>query len=322
MQPLSPRLSGRILTSQMAAVGLATALSESGEQVFIGHDQESLDLSPQVWTDATPERIAAAIGEQARACAAAIGADLRPGKPRNDQQPVIWARATARERSEQALKERERLLDDHEPAGRRLPIALVQGLGAPAAWLEKPSRGASAFDGVIGNRTSDFVRGVFRPTLPVAINATPADLAAGWTGTALAPSTGGFDESSAGVWEPESVRVPHLTRWLSALALAEFPPGLSSQGRAATPCHWAKGSAAGVTLPVLEAPVSLTRYRAIVRLPAFTVAPPDEGAPLSSPAAARLRALGIRELLVFTRLDRSTQRSVRFTFTPGRRIEL
>ena len=78
---------------------------------------------------------------------------------------------------------REDLLDRLEPPNGCLPEALITGLGAPGAWLgDRPQRGASRFDGVMGNNTSDFV-GVLRRTLRAAASITADELQTLWAAT-------------------------------------------------------------------------------------------------------------------------------------------
>ena len=107
-----------------------------------------------------------------------------------------------------------------------------------------------------------------------------------------------------------------MHQWLAAVGLTQLPVGLSANGPSRTPCYWRDGAARGATLPVLSQPVSMPRLRALLQLPAL-VTPT-----VPSSAAARLRALDIRELVSFPRLDRPTSQSVAFSFGRGKRIEL
>jgi hypothetical protein len=216
------------------------------------------------------------------------------------------------DRALQALEMREELLDRLESLDRRLPEALIAGLGAPGAWLaDRPQRGASRLDGVIGNHTSDFVRGVLRRALPAA-SVTGDDVHALWTVTS--PPEASEDDKTG--WAPPGTQVHLVHQWLAAIGLSQLPVGLAANGPSRTPCYWRDSDVRGLTLPVLSQPISMPRLRALLQLPALVT-------PTSSPTAAgRLRALGIHELVSFPLLNRSTRQSVAFSFGRGTRIEL
>lgn len=227
-----------------------------------------------------------------------------------------------------ALLAREELLDGLERRDCRVAADLLAGLGAPAAWLEdrpkrpaKPQWGASRLDGVLGNHTSDFIRGVLRRALPAASSVTADELRALWAAVKPPSATDG-DKTG---WSPRGTRVDLLHQWLAALGLSLLPVGLRAHGPSRTPCHWRVTGARGVTLPLLAAPTSVPRLRALLQLPGLVVPPPALGsqAPtVDAAVAGRLRALGIRELVSFPALDRSTPQSVAFSFGRATRIEL
>jgi len=333
MRPLSPRLSGYLLASHIAAYGLASVLHESGEEAFVGHDPDVLDMDPQVWTGASPERLLESVRRVARQCEEPVEADLEPGKSGNDRRPAIWARTTQIARARMALEARERLLDRLEARGERVPAAMVCALGTPAPWLEdrrekgerrfKPQRGASGFDGTLANHTSDFVRGVLRRSRRHAEDLSNAGFADLWKGDGMGHAAElQPNGETRTVWAPPAVRIPPAQQWLAAMGLLQFPVGLRTNEGARTPAHWREPRQRGVTLPVLSMPVSIPRLRALLQAPELAQAPPGVEADLSPASAARLRALGVSELVAFPVVDRSTPQSTAFFFGRGTRIEL
>jgi hypothetical protein len=314
MRTFTIPLSGHLLVAHLAAYGLGAVLDAEHEDAFVGHDQLSLEIEAEVTTSASVERAAQLIRQSADECERAVEADVYPDKSGNDRRAAIWARSTRPELAGEALPQREALLDYAERDGALTAIGLLVGLGAPAVWSgNRPQDGASALDGVFGNNTSDFVRGLLRRVRPAAASAQAHDLGVLWSGS----ETSAPEEDDRTGWSPRGTRVDHVHQWLAALGLGLLPVGQSSQGTGQTPCcFWREGR--GVTLPVLSAPVSLARLRALVQRPEL-MRPP---ASLGAPEAGRLRALGVRELVTFARIDRGNAKSVAFTFARGDRIEL
>lgn len=314
MPSLTIPLSGHLLVSHLAAYGLGVVLDANDEDAFVGHDPLSLEMEPHVTTPANVERTVDLVRQSATTCERVIEADLQPGQTGNNRRPVIWARATALDRAKLALPKREALLEAAERDEQAIVVGLLAGLGAPAAWSDRPQRGASRLDGVTGNHTSDFVRGVLRRARPAAASAQVDGLASAWSGkTSQAASV---DDDKTG-WSPPGTRVDLVHQWLAALGLSLLTVGQSAHGRAATPC-FCRHEARGVTLPVLDHPVSVPRLRGLLQLPELLL----PAARLVNSEAARLRARGIRELVAFALVDRSTPQSTAFSFARGVRVEL
>lgn len=311
--------SGRLLTTQLAAYGLALALHADGRSAWIGHDASSLECDPLVATDSSPPQVANSVTNSALVCETAVEADLIPGATGNGRIPVIRARATDHERAVIALAARERLLDAAEVADEPLAATLLAGLGAPAPWLRDgspsrkptPGRGATQLDGVPYNIGSDIVRGLLRPVLH-ATKGTDADaLARLFTAEAtISPS-----DRDRTRWSPNGTKLAPACQWLAAIGLGLLPVGLTSSGRARTPGFWRQPGSRGISLPVLERLVSVPRLRAMLQRPELTA---TDG----STDAARLRALGVSEVLSFSAIDGSSGTMVAFTFTPASRRAL
>lgn len=302
---------GRLLVAQMAMFGLTAALDAAGEEVFVDHD-DSVDPRGVVHTPASFERIAEVIRETVETTAWAIDQNLpSSGSSGTQEKPAIWPRATDPKRAAEALGERERILDAlHD---RPLATALVTALGSPACWLrERPDGGATRLDGVMGNATSDFVRGVLRRVRDAGAQVQAGDLA---ELVRRDPSTS--DEEDRTGWAPSGTHVPALWQWLATLGLTLLPVGLCATGPARTPCHNGRRRGDAVlTLPVLAHPVSVPRLRAILQAPELRASERsvrDDG---------RLRALGVSDVLRFTIEDHSTPQSVAFTFRPGELVSL
>jgi len=307
-------LSGHLLIAHLAAYGLGCLLANAGEDCLVGHEPLSLDMEPQVTTSVSIGRAVELIQQSASACEPFVESDLHPGQTGNARRPVIWARATDVSRAADALPKRERLLDQAEQDDVRVAAGLLAGLGAPATWIgDKPQRGATRLDGVIGNHTSDFVRGVLRRSRPGATSARGDELASAWEGSTRQSLAGEDDKTG---WSPPGTRVDAVHQWLGALGLSLLPVGQSASGRATTPCFWREGE--GVTLPVFDAPVSIARLRCLLQRPELQIG----SALLAASDAARLRAFGIREVVIFSRVNRSTGQSVSFTFARGERVGL
>lgn len=314
MRTLTIPLSGHLLVAHLAAYGLGFLLDAGGEDAFVGHDPLSLEMEPHVLTNATVDRATQLVRESAVECESAVEADLQPGQSGNARQPVIWARATALSRAAPALSRRETVLDTAERENAGVAVALIAGLGAPAAWSgDRPQRGATQLDGVMGNYTSDFVRGVLRRARPEAAAAHVGLLEQAWMGAAEQAAT--YDKT---LWSPPRSRVDLVHQWLAALGLSLLPVAQHTRNPAVTPCWWRDREGSGVTLPVLETPASVPRMRSLLQLPEL-LAP---NARVLAPAAARLRALGIRELVSFSRVDQPGKQSVTFNFARGRRVDL
>jgi len=311
--------SGRLLTTQLAAYGLALALHADGRVATIGHDPGSVECNPIVRTDASPKEVADAVISSALVCEAAIQADLVPGATGNDRIPVIRARATDQERAVAAVPARERLLDAAEAADEMLVAALLAGLGSPGPWLRDgstagkpvPGRGATQLDGVPYNIGSDIVRGLLRPVLR-ATKETDTDALAKLF-TAEPPVRPSDRDRSR--WSPDGTKVDLPCQWLAAIGLGLLPVGLTSSGRARTPGFWRQTGSRGISLPTLDRPVSVPRLRAILQRPELMAAD-------GSGDAARLRALGVSEVVSFSVVDASSGTMVAFSFAPASRRAL
>lgn len=301
-------LSGLVLASHLAAYGLALVLRERDEDVRVGHRRDSLECEPVIATTLTTPEIGEAVRESARICKEAIEADRVPGKAGNERRSVIWARGTSAEGAWELLRMRERLLDSADGGGQRIAAALIGGLGAPSPWLdEKPHRGATALDGVLGNHTSDFVRGVLRKMRPAAESIRDEELAQFWFEPDPPAAT---DEDKTG-WAPRGALIDPVHQWLAALGLGMLPVGLVARGHAQTPCVWSRGRDRGVRVPVLARPVSPARVRALLQRRELCA--PE----LDIASGAALRALGVSETVEFSVIDRTTPQSVAFSFGRG-----
>lgn len=299
--------SGRTLVAHLSAYGLASVLDLAGHDAFISHDPDSLELEPIVHTPVSLDEVADVVRAAARDCESIVEADLVPGKTGNDRRPVIWARATRLDRAQAALSCREALLDEVEDFASGTPVALVAGLGAPAPWTgDKPHRGASRLDGVIGNHTSDFVRGALRGARRAAEVVTAELL--------ISSADATLDKTG---WSPPGTRLPLCSQWLAGLGLGLLPVGLDGVAAARTPAVSATRPQC-VRLPVFAAPVSVPRLRAVLQSVEL-VAGRGGDEPRD---AARLRALGVRELARFAKIDESNPQSVRFHFARGEVIRL
>lgn len=311
--------SGRLLATHLAAYGLALTLHAQGRLAWIGHDWRSLESDPVIETDASPHEVATSVAHSALACEAAVESDLVPGATGNERIPVIRARATDQERAVTALAARERLLDAAEAADETIVAALLSGLGAPAPWLcdqstarrPMPGRGATQLDGVPYNIGSDIVRGLLRPVLR-ATKETDADVLVRLFAGHAVDAQPDRDRTR---WSPDGTRLPAACQWLAAIGLGLLPVGLTSRDRARTPGFWRQSGRRGVSLPVLQRPVSVPRLRGILQRPELTAIG-------GSREAARLRALGISEVASFSVIDASNGTMVAFSFAPATRRTL
>ena len=325
MEQVAIPYSGTLLVSHLAAYGLAFVLDDAGIDAFVGHDGASQSFEPVVMFDADPDAAHAAIRASATQAEDWVEHDVQPGMTGNDRRATIWARASLERESErlaQLVGLRAGLVQQADLAPSGVASALLAGLGTPAAWgterMKTPS-GATALDGVLGNHTSDFVRGVLRTTrrAAAALDPDPFEL------DALDEIP--FDKTG---WSPPGTRVAYAHQWLAALGLGLLPVAHRPLKRSATPACWRRGRdegwRSGVTLPLLDAPVSVPRLRALLALealPAITSGAVNEGD--AAVAAAELRGLGIDEVVVFERRDRSgAGSSVAFDFQRGRLVAL
>lgn len=325
---------GDLLVSHLAAYGLAFVLDAAGHAAYVDHVPDSLAFEPRVTTDAPPDEIAMIVRRSADDAEAAVESDIEPGRTGNARRPVIWARASfANEpnRAAVALAMRERLAADAEHAGQRTVSGLVAGIGASAAWglamedgIPKPAHGATELDGVIGNNTSDLVRGVLRPARESAAMATAESTVGRW-----AASIHGEQADKTG-WAPPGTRIDLIDQWLAVCGLALLPVAHRPLARSVTPACWSSRveRRQGVSLPILAAPTSVPRLRAVLAQPALadaTGAIQALAGPRDVPveAFAPLRRLRVREVVVFARTYAAgAGSSVAFTFDRGRRVDV
>jgi hypothetical protein len=312
VRELTSPASGLLLVSHLAAFGLAAVLADHGETAWVVHDPDSQTFEPRVLTPAAREAVDAAVRRSASVLEAAVEADLPPVDGKGDRRPLLWARASVeRARAGAVLALRERLLREQEEAGRRLAADIAAGLGAPLAWgpehLKSPG-GATRLDGVMGNSTSDFVRGCLRRLRPYALTARDV-----WADGPVEPMP---DRTN---WSPEGTALDPVTQWLAVCGLALLPVGHRQLERSATPAWAVVSRQATVALPVLRRPASLPRLRALLAL-----ADLPKAAQQPTPAIrARLRAHGVDEVVCFDRREgASGGGSVAFRFDQARRIAL
>lgn len=232
---------------------------------------------------------------------------------------MIRARATDPERAVTALAVRERLLDSAETADGGLVAAVLAGLGAPAPWLHHPAaarrptpaRGATQLDGVPYNIGSDIVRALLRPMLHATTQMEGSELAGLFADEAVVTSP----ERDRSRWSPAGAKLAPACQWLAAVGLGLLPVGLRLDDRARTPGFWRDQERRGIALPVLAHPASVPRLRAILERPELTAAADPRN-------AARLRALGVTEILHFSVLDGSSDTMVAFSFATASRQAL
>jgi len=324
---------GHLLVGHLAAYGLAFLLDDAGAEAYVDHDR-SLSFEPRVITTASPDELVEVVRRSAEVAERVVEADIEPGRSGNDRRPVIWARASYANdpaRARTALTLREELAAEAEREGRRTVTGLLAGLGASAAWgletedgIPKPAHGATELDGVLGNHTSDFVRGVLRPARGAAAAATIASTVERWA----APT--GSDQADKTGWAPPGTRVDLIDQWLAASGLALLPVAHRPLARSETPACWSSRSARrqGVALPVLSSRASVARLRTILAAPALT----DEAGALQALSGASdggvdpygpLRRWGVGEVVVFARTYApGAGSSVAFTFDRGKRVDV
>lgn len=322
--------SGELLISHLAAFGLIAVLDWAGVRAWLLHDPDSLEYEPIIEFDADHADAAAAIRRSATDLETLVEADIEPNKKGNDRRPVIWARASYASdpsRATAVSARRKALAWSDEMRTHPLAHALLAGLGAPATWggeKLKPSSGATKLDGVIGNNTSDLVRGVLRPARDAA-----AVIADEFT-DATTVDPGGDDQLDKTGWAPPGTRITLAHQWLAVIGLSLLPVAHRPTGTSITPACWRRRRSRGVVLPLLGRPASRLRLRSILGLGALAELGPAEpsgegGDEALAPATeqARLRSLGISELVHFSRrIKPGAGSSVAFTFERGIRTAL
>jgi len=322
MRTIALPYSGELLLAHLVSYGLLVALDNAGVAAYLHHPRESLSFTPfvDVGDDVDDETIAAAVRATATKAKEVVEADLLPGKTGNDRRSVIWARGSMANDPSQAgalVARRGELVESAVRGGDRALLGVLAGLGAPASWgpdKVKPSHGATALDGVLGNHTSDIVRGVLRPACSAGSLLDGAQL---WT---AAPGPGKAQLDKTG-WAPPGTRAPLAHQWIAVLGLGMLPVAHRPAYPSVTPAWWSKGR--GVTLPLFSRPSTLARARAVVGLRSLTVIagkPNDED---RIAAAAELRAMGVPEVVTFERrAARGQGSSVAFSFRRGQRVAL
>jgi hypothetical protein len=320
MERVSIPYGGPVLVSHLAAYGLAFALDAAGIDAFVGHDPDSQTFEPFVLFDGSREQAREAVRASAARAEHIVEHNIDPAAQGVAQRATVWARVSVdgeRLRSIAAL--RQQLLLEVDATGDPVPLGLLGGLGALASWGGdhlKSSQGATALDGVLGNNTSDFVRGLLRPTRQAVADA-PAD-------RDLLSADGDDLPTDRTSWAPPGTRVDYVHQWLAALGIALFPVAHRLREASATPACWStrpRGRRDRVTLPLLDAPASVPRLRALVNLAALAGPLSPDGD--RQRAIGVLRSHGIKEVVEFERRDKSGGgTSVAFFFRRGRRIAL
>jgi hypothetical protein len=313
--------SGTLLAAHLAAYGMAVALDAAGIDVFVGHDPDSQSFEPLVMFAGGRSSARAAVCASARQTESIVEHDVEPGRTGNHRRATIWARASrdrGGERLARVVALRAKLVDAADSCADGVALGLLGGLGSPLAWGPaqlKSAGGATALDGVIGNHTSDFVRGVLRPMRRAAADEACDPFLAPGAETSL-DKTG---------WAPPGTRICNVHQWLAALGLSLLPVAHRHTERSRTPACWRTDRASGVTLPLLKAPCSVPRLRALLALRQLTqiTTPADLEGTAVVQATAVLRSYGIGEVVAFQRRDRaSAGSSVAFAFRSGQRIDL
>jgi hypothetical protein len=322
MEPFVLPYSGTLLVTHLAAYGLAVALDAAGIDAFVGHDPAAQSFEPLVVFAGQLGAARAAVRASAQQLETIVENDVEDGKAGNDRRATIWARVSLEKDSERQARIvalRTRLVEAADGDAGGIAVRLLAGIGSPLTWGPqrlKSSAGATALDGVIGNHTSDFVRGVLRPMRRAAADADCDPF--------LAPDAQTpFDKTG---WAPPGTRIRDVHQWLAALGLALLPVAHRQTARSRIPAWWVRpGGSSGITLPVLTAPCSVPRLRALLALRELSQI--AQGADLVQPevaqAAGMLRSYGIDEVVVFRRRDRvGAGSSVAFDFRRGERTEL
>jgi hypothetical protein len=313
--------SGTLLVAHLAAYGMAIALDAAGIDVFVGHDPASQSFEPLVMFGGGQDATRAAVRASARQTESIVEHDVEPGRTGNDRRATIWARPSldrSGERLARVVAQRAQLVDAVDSCADGIALGLLAGLGSPLTWgparLKSPG-GATALDGVIGNHTSDFIRGVLRPMRRAAADEACDPF--------LAPDAERSLDKTG--WAPPGTRVRDVHQWLAALGLSLLPVAHRHTERSRTPACWRTDQTSGVTLPVLKAPCSVPRLRALLALRQLTqiTTSADLEGTAAVQAAGVLRSHGIAEVVAFQRRDRaSAGSSVAFNFGSGQRIDL
>jgi hypothetical protein len=325
MRMIAIPYSGELLLAHLMSYGLLVALDAAGVSGYVHHPSASLSFTPALEVDdeIDDETIATAVRATAAAAEDVVEADLVPGTTGNDRRSVIWARGSMANDLSQAgsiVVERAKCVGLAAEAGDHALLGVLAGLGAPASWGGdgvKPSQGATKLDGVLGNHTSDIVRGVLRPARKAA-GAVAGDVL--W---ATKPTKGDAQLDKTG-WAPPRTPAPLAHQWLAILGLGLLPVAHRPLEPSATPACWTtrRPTVHGVTLPLVARASSLARVRAILALKTLA-ADPEHSADGDVAATAELRALGVPEVVVFERLSaRGQGSSVAFSFRRGRRVAL
>lgn len=317
-------LPGTLLLSHLAAYGLLVALDAESVEGFLSHPRSSQSLDPFVEIEGERDLVNKAIRSTARRAEHWVEANIEPGTTR----AVVWARASfAKDPAElpkEALLMRERLVRAAERARDLTSIGILSGLGATAAWglsnKPKPSQGASELDGVIGNKDCDLVRGVLRKARIAAER---------FDGESLSLNNKRAGERDKTGWAPLNTEEADLVvQWLAVLGLALLPVAHRQFRASSTPACWITPAPQrrGITLPLFSDPVSLPRLRGLLSLQALAGINANAAEPSSDDElahGARLRALGVEEVVVFDRHNHSSSgSSVAFSFTRGRLVRL
>lgn len=320
---------GDLLLSHLIAFGLAVAVDAENVPVHVHHSQSSLSFEPivEVSDEFGDAQLARAVRATAVAAELAVETDLAPDKKGNDRRSVIWARgsyANDPRQAEEVVKRRAAVVDAAAARRETALLGVLAGLGAPASWgpdTVKPAHGATALDGVLGNHTSDLVRGVLRPARAAAATLDAEHLWAGPQTKVQLDKTG---------WAPAGTPAPLAHQWLAVLGLALLPVAHRQADRSATPAAWSirNPRSAGIALPLLSRAASFARVRAVLELRALVEVgkqPLDTllGGDADLTAGAELRSLGVPEIVRFERQDaRGQGSSVAFSFRRGVRVTL
>lgn len=307
--------SGDLLVAHLAGYGLAWLMHEQQFEVWIRHDPQTQDFDVQVTAHGTEDEVVAAIAESTRRLEAVTDLDIEPGKSGNDRRAVIWSRSSFKgspERAVAVLRRQRDLIQLHESD--RMVSGWLAGLGLTGAWLEEPpgpAGGSTALDGVLGNHTSDFIRGAARRLRFFVAEMPRASVVAALRGDT---SNAIPDRTS---WSPPGTSVDPVVQWLAVLGLALFPVAQhAAGGRAVTPACWPRGR--GVTLPILGEWTSVPRLQALVAHQSLPILNPRAEPTTRSRADSALRAHGIDETVAFARVNKSgSGSSVAFTFGLG-----
>lgn len=307
--------SGELLVTHLAAYGLALVLHDAGVPTTVAHS-DSLTFEPCIRFEADVEFVADAVRQSAVEAEAAVEADIEPGKTGNDRRSLIWARASRDSATAaEILRRRDALLVDAEERSHSIVCAILAGIGATAAWVPekvKPQSGSTALDGVLGNNTSDLIRGVLRPGRRAAEAVDAEVLKRLWRGET-------DDQLDKTGWAPPGTRIDLVHQWLAVIGLGMLPVAHRRFKRSATPATWRRDE--GVTLPILG-PTTPARLLAILKLAALSKLDDTQTGPAIERARAELRALGINEVVQFRRHRTGSKSSVAFIFGRGVRVDL